>query len=52
MRAQLLGTFEAPMSQTLAVVEAILCSVLHCLENKAQLSEPAESSETEVSSEA
>jgi large subunit ribosomal protein L10 len=52
MRAQLLGTFEAPMSQTLAVVEAILCSVLHCLENKAQLSEPAESSESVVSSEA
>ncbi|MCX6988922.1 MAG: 50S ribosomal protein L10 [Chlamydiae bacterium] len=36
MRAQLLGLFEAPMSETLAVVEAILCSVIHCLENKAK----------------
>jgi len=39
MRAQLLGTLEAPMSQTLAVVEALLCSVIHCLENKAKESE-------------
>jgi large subunit ribosomal protein L10 len=37
MRAQLLGLFEAPMSQTLAVMDAALCSVLHCLENKAAL---------------
>lgn len=36
MRAQLLGLFEAPMSQTLAVVEAILCSVVYCLDNKTQ----------------
>ncbi len=35
MRSQLLGLFEAPMSQTLAVVEALLCSVVFCLENKA-----------------
>lgn len=42
MRAQLLATMEAPMSQTLAVVEALLCSVVHCLENKASES-PAES---------
>lgn len=35
MRAQLLGLFEAPMSQTLSVVDAILCSVLFCLEGKA-----------------
>ncbi len=34
MRAQLLGTFEAPMSQTLATIEALLCSVVYCLENK------------------
>ena len=39
MRSQLLGLFEAPMSQTLAVVEAILCSVMYCLENKAKESE-------------
>lgn len=36
MRAQFLGTLEAPMSQTLAVVEALLTSVMHCLENKAE----------------
>ena len=39
MRAQLLGLFEAPMSQTLAVVDALLCSVMFCLENKAAGSE-------------
>lgn len=36
MRAQLLGLLEAPMSQTLAVMEALLTSILHCLENKVQ----------------
>jgi large subunit ribosomal protein L10 len=36
MRAQLLATLEAPMSQTLAVIEALLTSVGHCLENKSQ----------------
>lgn len=36
MRAQFLGTLEAPLSQTLAVVEALLTSVLHCMENKAE----------------
>lgn len=36
MRAQLLGTLEAPLSQTLAVVDALLTSVMHCLENKIQ----------------
>ena len=39
MRAQFLGLLEAPMSQTLAVVEALLSSVMHCLENKAQKGE-------------
>jgi len=39
MRAQFLGLLEAPMSQTLAVVEALLSSVMHCLENKVQKSE-------------
>lgn len=37
MRAQLLATFEAPMAQLLAVCEALLTSVPHCLENKAKL---------------
>jgi large subunit ribosomal protein L10 len=36
MRAQFLGTLEAPLSQTLAVFEALLTSVMHCLENKSQ----------------
>ncbi len=34
MRAELLGLFEAPMSQTLSVMEALLTTVLHCLQNK------------------
>lgn len=36
MRAQLLGLFEAPMSTTLATMDSLLTSVLHCLENKIQ----------------
>lgn len=36
MRAQFLSTLEAPMSQTLAVIEALLTSVMHCLDNKVQ----------------
>lgn len=36
MRAQFLGTIEAPLSQTLAAIEALLTSVLHCMENKAE----------------
>lgn len=34
MRAQLLATFEAPMAQTLAVMDALLSSVVYCLDNK------------------
>lgn len=36
MRAQLLATFEAPMAQTLSVMDALLTSLLYCLENKAE----------------
>jgi large subunit ribosomal protein L10 len=36
MRAQFLTALEAPLSQTLAVIEALLTSVMHCLENKNQ----------------
>jgi large subunit ribosomal protein L10 len=36
MRSELLGLFEAPMAQTLSVMEALLTSVMHCLENKIQ----------------
>lgn len=34
LRSQLLGLFEAPMSRTLSVMNGLLCSVMHCLENK------------------
>lgn len=37
MRAQLLGVLEAPLSETLAVVEALLTSVMHCLDNKSKI---------------
>lgn len=36
MRAQLLSVLEAPLSQTLAVVEALLMSVPYCLDNKSK----------------
>jgi large subunit ribosomal protein L10 len=36
MRAQLLSVFEAPMAQTLAVMDALLASVVYCLDNKSQ----------------
>lgn len=36
MRAQLLAVLEAPLSQTLAVMEALLSSVPYCLDNKCQ----------------
>jgi large subunit ribosomal protein L10 len=34
MRAQFLSVLEAPMAQTLAVMDALLASVIHCLNNK------------------
>lgn len=36
MRAQLLGTLEAPLSQTLSVMDSILTSIIYCLENKSK----------------
>lgn len=39
MRAQLLSVFEAPLANTLSVMQALLTSVMHCLENKAQKEE-------------
>lgn len=39
MRAQFLATLEAPMSQTLAVMEALISSVVYCLDNKVKESE-------------
>jgi large subunit ribosomal protein L10 len=38
MRAELLGVLEAPMAETLSVMNALLTSVMHCLENKANQS--------------
>lgn len=43
LRAQLLGTFEAPMAQTLAVMEALLSSVPYCLDNKSKLQDGSSS---------
>ena len=39
MRAEFLGLLEAPMAQTLSVMDALLTSVVHCLANKAEESE-------------
>lgn len=39
LRSQFLGLLEAPMSQTLSVMEALLTSIMHCLENKSQTGE-------------
>ncbi len=36
MRAQFLATLEAPLSQTLSVMQALLTSVMYCLEEKSQ----------------
>lgn len=38
LRAQLLALFEAPMSGTVGVINALLTSPLHCLEQKSQQS--------------
>ena len=37
MRAQFLGLLEAPMAQTLSTMEALLTSIMHCLENKSKI---------------
>lgn len=34
MRSELLATFEAPLVQTVSTIEAILTSVVNCIENK------------------
>ncbi len=34
MRAQLLGTLVAPMTQTLGVMQSLLTSVIYCIDNK------------------
>lgn len=36
MRAEFLGLLEAPMAQTLSVMDSLLTSVVHCLSNKAE----------------
>lgn len=42
MRAELLGLLEAPLAQTLAVIDALLTSVLHCMDNRAGQETPSE----------
>ncbi|MCP5492702.1 MAG: 50S ribosomal protein L10 [Chlamydiales bacterium] len=39
MRAQFVGLLQAPMSQTLGVMNALMTSVMHCLEQKAKKEE-------------
>lgn len=39
MRAQLLGLFIAPMTQSLSVMNALLCSIPYALDNKAKKDE-------------
>jgi large subunit ribosomal protein L10 len=48
MRAQFLGTLEAPMAQTLAVMNALLTSIVFCLDNKSKLDASINNPETEV----
>jgi large subunit ribosomal protein L10 len=36
MRAMFLGLLEAPMAQTLSTMEALISSVIYCLDNKSQ----------------
>ena|SRR3990167_1504552 len=36
MRAQFVGLLAAPMTQTLGLLQALLCSVIYCLDNKAK----------------
>ncbi len=36
MRAQFLGLLEAPMSQTLSVMQSLLTSILYCMEQKSK----------------
>lgn len=36
LRAQILGLFEAPMAQTVGAIQAVLTSVLYCLEEKSK----------------
>ena len=43
MRAQFLGLLEAPMAETLSVMQALLTSVMYCLENKSAIEGEVES---------
>lgn len=42
MRAQLLATLEAPLAQTLSVMESLLCSVPFCLQGKCDQEAPGQ----------
>lgn len=41
MRAQFVGLLEAPMSQTISVMQNLLTSLMYCLDSKAKKSESA-----------
>lgn len=43
LRAQFLSVLEAPLSQTLGVMNALLTSVIHCLANKAEKEDDTQS---------
>lgn len=52
MQAQFLGTLEAPLSETLAVMEALISSVVYCLDNHIkQLADPDADSHVEQGAE-
>lgn len=51
MRSQFLATLEAPMSHTLSVMEAIMSSVVYCLDNMCKKESNEENAEAEVSTE-
>lgn len=48
MRAQLLSVLEAPLSQTLGVMDALLSSVVYCLDNKCKQESSDITQSTEV----
>lgn len=50
LRAQFLSVLEAPLSQTLGVVDALLTSIIHCLANKADKENVAKVDEENVAS--
>ena len=42
MRAEFIGLLEAPMAQTVGILDAMLTSILHCMSNRAENLEKAQ----------